>query len=192
MSEEENSWAEIFMQYQKQLQILAARNLPPILKRRLSVDDVVQDTMLAACARIEFFKNCPEVPVYTKLRTILFQTIAGYERKHLQSLKRDACRERQFEGNQTDSEVLWQIFVDSMTSPLSRLAREDRKARLQEVLESLPEADQQILILRHFDDLSNQDCAAVLGIQPKAASIRYVRALQRLKEKLMEISEFRP
>ncbi|MDO4568997.1 MAG: sigma-70 family RNA polymerase sigma factor [Planctomycetia bacterium] len=192
MQNQENNWADSFMKYQDRLTILAARNLPPILRRRFSVEDVVQETLMAACARIDFFENCPEVPVYIKLRTILFQTIADYERKNLQCQKRDAFKEQNLETNQTSAEAQWERFADSITSPLSRLAREDRHEMLRNILDSLPENDRQILTLRHFDDMSNRECAEALGIEPKAASIRYVRALQRLKEKLIEYSEFRP
>ena len=40
--------------------------------------------------------------------------------------------------------------------------------------------DREVLALRHFEELSNADAASVLGIQPAAASKRYVRALARL------------
>ena len=39
--------------------------------------------------------------------------------------------------------------------------------------------------------MGNSECATALGIDPKAASIRYVRALERLQQKLMELSCFR-
>ena len=38
--------------------------------------------------------------------------------------------------------------------------------------------------------MGNKECAAVLGIGQKAASIRYVRALRRLHDKLITYSEF--
>lgn len=192
MQDQENTWGNTFMKYQDRLLILAARNLSPVLRRRFSIEDVVQDTLMAACRRIDFFQNCPEIPVYMKLRTILFQTIADYERKHLQCQKRDMYREHDFDASQTAAEIQWQRFVDSITSPLSRLARKDRHEMLRSILDSLPENDRQILTLRHFDNLSNQECAEILGMEPKAASIRYIRALRRLREKLMEYSEFRP
>ena len=130
-----------------------------------------------------------------KLRTILFQTIADYERKHLQCQKRDIYKERDFASSDTGSttaQIHWEQFADSITSPLSRLVRKDRHELLKNVLEALSENDRQILTLRHFDGMSNQECAEVLEIDPKTASIRYVRALQRLKTQLTQLSEFRP
>ena len=166
----------------------------PVLARRVSAEDVVQEALLAACGKMAFFENNPEIPVYFKLRTILFQTLTAMERKHLQCLKRDACRE----VNVTDDSVGpaarldWNRFADTVTGPLTRAVRADRYTLLRKAVEALPENDRQILELRHFDDMSNADCAEVLHIGPKAASIRYVRALQRLRKQLMELTEFQP
>jgi RNA polymerase sigma-70 factor (ECF subfamily) len=46
----------------------------------------------------------------------------------------------------------------------------------------MDEHDREVLILRHFEDLSNSEAAQVLGIKPTAAVNRYVRALKRLKD----------
>jgi len=48
-------------------------------------------------------------------------------------------------------------------------------------LDKMDEIDREVLALRHLEELSNVEAAAVLGIQPSAASNRYVRALTRLK-----------
>ena len=58
-------------------------------------------------------------------------------------------------------------------------------------MNDLSETDRQILELRHFDGMGNNECALVLQIEPKAASIRYVRALQKLQAQLLEHTEFR-
>lgn len=71
------------------------------------------------------------------------------------------------------------------------IARIDRYKLLKKALESLPENDRQILELRHFDNMTNTDCAEVLHISPKNASVRYVRALERLHKNLIEFTEFR-
>jgi len=47
--------------------------------------------------------------------------------------------------------------------------------------------DREVLALRHFEELSNLETAAVLEIQPAAASKRYMRALARLKGALEKL-----
>jgi RNA polymerase sigma-70 factor (ECF subfamily) len=44
--------------------------------------------------------------------------------------------------------------------------------------------DREILALRHFEMLTNSECAAALGLTKSAASNRYIRALIRIKEAL--------
>ena len=69
---------------------------------------------------------------------------------------------------------------------------ECRHAILRQGLMRLDDSDRAILELRHEEGLGNGECAALLGISEKAASLRYVRALKRLKDVLGEYSEFRP
>ena len=189
-----DAWGSHFLEYRGRLLALARRNLNPVLARRVSAEDVVQEALLAACGKMAFFENNPEIPVYFKLRTILFQTLTAMERKHLQCLKRDACREVNVtdDGVGPAARLDWNRFADTVTGPLTRAVRADRYTLLRKAVEALPENDRQILELRHFDDMSNADCAEVLHIGPKAASIRYVRALQRLRKLLMELTEFQP
>ena len=188
-----NDWAELFMQYRGQLLALAKRNLNPMLLKRISPEDIVQETLAAACEKVDFFVREPDVPVYCKLRMILLQTVAALERKHLQSQKRDAYKEQEVvDGTAPSSgQVNWNMFADTVTGPFTKIARNDRYALLRQALESLSVNDRTILELRHFDEMSNAECAAALGIAPKAASIRYVRALQHLQQKLAAYTEFK-
>lgn len=188
----QESWASRFLEYRGQLFALARRNLNPVLARRITPEDIVQDTLSDACSKVQFFENEPDIPVYCKLRKLLFQTITALERKHLQSQKRDAYKDMEVTGSEEAStaRLNWNKFADTMTGPLTKVARADRFALLRKSLAVLPENDRQILELRHFDGMSNADCAEVLHIAPKAASIRYVRALQRLQKLLNEYTEF--
>ena len=180
------------MEFYPQLLSLARRNLNPVLAKRLTAEDIVQDTLSSASQKTEFLKNNPEIPLYCKLRKILFQTITAMERKHLQCGKRDAYKEIEVTDDQTSAaQANWNMFADTVTSPLSKLARIDRYALLRKVMDELSDTDKQILELRHFDGMGNNECALVLQIAPKAASIRYVRALQKLQLKLLEHTEFR-
>ena len=184
---------EVFEAYRERLLALARRNLNPILRRRVSPEDVVQETFAAACARPGFFAERPDIPLYLKLRTLLFQTLTDLARRHLQSAKRDAYKEVVPEdGPNTEAQSAWESFAATVTGPTPHAARAERHALLRRTLAALPDADRQILELRHFDGLSNLACAEALGLSPKAASLRYVRALQRLQRRLLELTEFRP
>jgi RNA polymerase sigma-70 factor (ECF subfamily) len=56
--------------------------------------------------------------------------------------------------------------------------------------------DPEVLALRHFEQLTNDEAAVVLEIEERAAAKRYVRALRRLKDMLSEmpggLTEFKP
>ena len=69
----------------------------------------------------------------------------------------------------------------SLTSPSEALQRAEVVARVREAVGRLDPTDREILALRHFEELSNRETAALLGLQPAAASKRHVRALERLK-----------
>ena len=85
--------ADDFESFRPKLTALAAKHMNPVLSRRLSPEDVVQETFAAALIREGFFEHEPDVPVYFKLRTVLLQTMTDLERRNLQAARRDARRE---------------------------------------------------------------------------------------------------
>ncbi len=190
------SLAEAFAEHRARLLSLVEKRLKPVLLKRLSHEDVMQEVYLAAVKRLAYFAQNDDVPIYFKLRTILLQTLADIERKNLQAAGRDAYKEAEV-GDDTTSERApgafnWGQFAADVTSPLSRVDRNERHALLRAAIAELPENDRAIIVLRHFDGMGNTECAAALGLQPKAASIRYVRALERLQQMLIEVSCFKP
>lgn len=193
-ADELNPLDPVFAEHRNRLLNLARRNLNPVLARRISPEDVVQETLAAACRRVDFLENRPDIPVYCKLRRILFQTMTDLERKHLQSQKRDTYREQEVadEKDASSPGLDWNMFADTVTGPLTQIARQDRYELLRKTMDALPEHDREILELRHFDGMSNTECAEALHLTQKAASIRYVRALEHLKKQLIEFTEFRP
>ena len=61
-----------------------------------------------------------------------------------------------------------------------------------EALEQMEPFDREVLAMRHFEELSNAETAAILGIEPPAASKRYIRAIRRLKAILDAVPGFFP
>ena len=177
-----------FMRYRPRLAFVVSRQMNPQLSARLSVDDILQETYLAAMQRQAFLAQQPDVPLYFKFRKITLQTLADLEREHIMREKRSTRKEISGEAlDQTLGALPAQVH-----SPKTILAHKDRNALIRQQIDMLPDTDRQILILRHFDAMSNSECAAILGIEQKAASIRYVRALNRLRDRLQSLSEFVP
>ena len=189
--------AAAFAEHRQRLSALAKKKLNPILLKRMSEEDVLSEAYVNAAKRLDYFAAHDDVPVYYKLRTILLQTICGIERRHLQAQGRDAYKELRVEscgfgveGNADDDVCVGELPAD-ITSPASRVDRDERHAILRRALAAMPENDRAILVMRHFDGMGNAECAAALGLTEKAASIRYVRALEKLRQKLVEVSCFR-
>lgn len=182
----ESLWlAAAWQEHKDRLAHLLSTRVPPALLRRMGVDDLVQEAYLACGRRVEFLQQRPELPVYVKLRRVALQTLADLERRHLMAGKRDAMKESELSDDSGAMDA-WAQFADSISSPRTHLERLERQAFARRVLAALPAADREILELRHFEELSNAECAAVLEISQKTASIRYVRALKRFRDLLME------
>jgi RNA polymerase sigma-70 factor (ECF subfamily) len=73
------------------------------------------------------------------------------------------------------------------TSPSQAAARAEMFDQVEQAIGAMEPLDQEVLALRHFEELANSEVAEVLGIQQKAASIRYVRAIKRLKGVLSQL-----
>lgn len=178
----DNLWlAEQWQQYRERLLRLLAMRMPAVLQARLSVDDLLQEAYLACGRRLAYLLTEPEVPVYVKLRRIALQTLVDTERHHLAAQKRDAMKEYSPEDDAAAADA-WAQFADTISSPRTHLEKLERQAMARRVLTLLSATDREILELRHFEEMSNNECAAALGIEPKNASIRYVRALKRFQE----------
>ena len=74
------------------------------------------------------------------------------------------------------------------TSPSKAAEREEVCMKVKHAMELLGPRDQEILAMRHFDVLSFKEAAAVLGIEAGAASVRYARAIGRLKDLWLRLS----
>ncbi len=189
-SDEEQVWlSDLWQHYRRNLEKFFQVRMQLALRKRMDVEDLLQETFLSCGKRIDFLVEHADVPIYAKLRRIAQQCLTDAERRHLAAGKRDAMKERDLgDGSQEGAQDAWERFADSMTSPRTRLVKLERQKIVRRVLAELGERDREILELRHFEDLGNAECAAVLGIEAKAASIRYVRALKRFQELMNQFS----
>jgi RNA polymerase sigma-70 factor (ECF subfamily) len=123
---------------------------------------------------------------------IVNQTLIDLHRHHLGAQRRDAACEVSLDGapygQATSASVAIQL-IGQFTSPSGVAARADLLGLVQTAIEQMDPIDREVLALRHFEELTNSEVAEALGIEQKAASIRYIRALRRLKDVLAQVPD---
>ncbi len=154
------------------------------VRGRVDPDDVVQEVFLAAEKRIEHFINGDFPSFFLWLRLVAGQTLSDIHRRHLSTEARSAFREtpsndRDAWGN--TSLCLSQRFIAHLTSPSQAAVKSELMDEVRSALESMNEIDREVLALRHFEELTNQEVASELKITQKTSSMRYMRALERLR-----------
>lgn len=177
---------ELFEAHQARLVRMVELRLEPALRRRLDPADVVQEAWVDVVRRLDEFVAQDAYPFHVWLRLITAQALATLQRRHLGAHMRDALREVPL-GESRASVSAWNVaeaFIASATTPTHAARREELRARVLAALEELEPIDREIVALRHFEDLSNEEAAAELAITPAAASKRFVRALVRLRPAL--------
>ena len=190
-SGDESAIAEVFSGYRDKLQRMIRFRLDRRLYGRVDTADVLQEVWLESARRIESYTSNPAVPYFVWLRQLAFQIIIDLHRRHLGAKKRNVSQEVSLGQDRCDTSIsIAGHLVGDLTSPSQAVMRDERLAQLREALSTMDEIDREVLALRHFEELSNNEVAEVLGIQKTAASNRYIRALKRLKEVLETFSEF--
>jgi RNA polymerase sigma-70 factor (ECF subfamily) len=173
-----------FEEYRPRLLRTIRFRIDPRLLGRIDPDDVLQDAYVSARQRHAHVEGSAEPSLFIWLRLIVLQTLTDLHRQHLGAQKRDAGREvglNRPAGSNATSVSLARCLLASVTSPTQALRRVEVSERLRAALDQMDEIDREVLALRHFEELANHEIAEALGIEQKAASIRYVRALRRLK-----------
>jgi RNA polymerase sigma-70 factor, ECF subfamily len=185
--------ADLFAHYREQLRRMVRLRLDRRLQGRVDPSDVLQEAFLDVAKRAPEYAANPTMPLYLWLRFLTGQRLLALHRQHLGTQMRDAGQEVSlYRGAlpQATSASLAAQLLGRLTSPTQAAMRAEMQLRLQEALNSMEAIDREILTLRHFEELNNNEVAEVLGLQKAAASNRYIRALKRLKDVLSSMPGF--
>ena len=184
--------AELFSRERERLWRIVHFRLAEPLRGRLGPEDVLQEAFVSASQRLPHYAASPASSPFIWLRMIVNQTLIDLHRQHLGAQMRDAAREVSIDNvpyaQATSASVAIQL-VGVFTSPSGAAARADVFSLVQAAIEQMDPIDREVLALRHFEELRNSEVAEALGIEQKAASIRYIRALRRLKEILAQVPD---
>ncbi len=182
--------ATLFERHRRRLEQMVTLRLDRRLHGRLDPSDVLQEAYLELIRRFPEYVTDSSMPFYLWLRRLTAQKMVDLYRQHLGAKMRDARMEvslHHMEPFRASSESLAELLLGRLTSASRAAIRAETQVRVQEALNSMDSIDREVLVLRHFEELSNSETACVLEIQDAAASKRYLRALKRLKEILSTI-----
>ena len=181
--------AEVFARYRERLRRMVRLRLDRRLAGRVDASDILQEAFLDASRRLPDYAAkrdmSRDMSLFLWLRFLTGQKMVDVQRRHLGAKMRDAAQEVSlYRGALPEATTvsLAAQLLGHLTSPTQAAVRAEMQLKLQEALNSMDPIDREVLVLRHFEELSNNETAEVLGITKTAASNRYVRALVRLKQ----------
>lgn len=175
-----------FLEYRGYLQFLARHHLSMRFHGKLDYSDIVQQTLLNAYATHAQCKGTSEGERLAWLRQILVRNVARATRD-LNVQKRDIKRERSIEADIDASSMrLEEFLMDSQSGPSQSLARRDRVCVIANAIESLPDEQRQVIMLRFWDGKTLKEVGESLGKSTSSVAGLLHRATKKLRSLLEE------
>lgn len=152
----------------------ARHRITPGLRHLLDPRDLVQDVWAIALPRlgdIEADGGTHAATLARFLSTTLLNRYRNLLKRHLRSKRGDGAQ-----GGAPLEEL------PARTSGIvTRQAREERHDRLRQALAMLTPEEREVVILRGIEQTPAREAAAILGLVPNTLTVRYRRALGRLR-----------
>lgn len=180
---------QLMERHRDSLRRIVQLRLDQKIQRRIDVSDVVQDVLVEANRRLADYVASPQMPFHLWLRQIAQDRIIDAHRRHRGSAKRSVDRERQMAVPAADDRSTFDLALqlcDRGLTPAAAVAEAELARCAEQAIAKLPDQDCEIIIMRHYEQLSNQEVAQALSLTEPAASMRYLRAIRKLRELMAE------
>jgi RNA polymerase sigma-70 factor (ECF subfamily) len=182
---------ELWERYRPALRRMIGLRLDQRVARRVDASDVVQDVLIKASQRLADYLRNPSLPFHLWLRQIARDHVIDAHRRHRATARRSVDREQGLfaHGGLFDDRSSLDLAAqlrDSELTPAAEALRRELQTRFHATLLRLDDDDREIILLRHFEQLSNSEAAQSLGLSEAAAGMRHIRALRRLRALLGE------
>lgn len=183
--------ADLFARHRERLRRMVRLRLDNRLRGRFDSSSVLQQVSLDVARRIREFLAEPSRSFFLWLRTVAGERILELQRRHLSPEAEPAPELTLYRG------ALPEVHSVSLAAQLlghrpsnQAALRADQVLKLQRALNGMDPLDHEVLALCHFEELTEGETATVLGLAAPAVTVRYLRALKRLKEILNGIPGF--
>jgi RNA polymerase sigma-70 factor (ECF subfamily) len=179
---------DLLAEHREPLRRAVELRLDPALTRRVDASDIVQDVLVEANRRLRDYLQNPVMPFHLWLRHLAKDRLIDAHRFHRKAQRRSLDREQAVQPPawaEGSSVQLIAQLLDPEKTPATAAVQQELERRLRDAVAELDEADREVILMRHYEGLGNQEVAASLGLSEAAASMRYLRALRRLRAALL-------
>jgi RNA polymerase sigma-70 factor (ECF subfamily) len=175
--------SKLLARHQRRLLRMIEVHFDRRLLPRVDPSDVVQDALADAVQQLSDYLRHRPLPFYPWLRQLALDRLAELRRRHLRAQRRTIDREEgpaHLLSDESALELAGRLLARG-SNPSDRLQREELRNCLRAALARLPERDREVLVLRHLEQLSVEEIAAIRRITRGAVYTRHLRALERLR-----------
>lgn len=152
-------------------------------RARFDPSDVIQEAFVeAARALPAYAEKRDKMPFFLWLRLVTGDRLAKFHRRHLGTKKRDANRDASLwqASPEASSIYLASQLAGEFTSVDHNLKQEEARQQLETALNAMDEKDREVIAMRHYEELSTEEIAIVLGMTKSGVLKRYARAISKL------------
>ena len=179
----------LWARHREPLRRMIDMRLDHAIGRRVDASDVVQDVLIEASRRLSDYLRNPAMPFHLWLRQIARDRMIDEHRRHRVAARRSLDRERPLASPEFADRSGFDLAAqlrDQALTPAAASLRRELEGRFRLALDELDDDDREILLMRHFEGLTNSEAAHALGLSEPAAGMRHLRALRRLRARLGE------
>ncbi len=180
---------ELMERHRESLRKMVQMRLDRAVSRRVDASDVIQEVLIEASQRLSDYIRDAKLPFHLWLRQLTKDHIINMYRRHRGTQKRSVDREEPLAAPATMDRSSFDLAAelrDSELTPAAANMRRELEKRFLGALDQLSDDDRDIILMRHYEHLTNSEVAKVLNTSPAAAGMRHLRALRRLRSMLGE------
>lgn len=181
----EQALAQLFERHRHRLRKMVLLRLDQRVQARFDASDVVQEAFVEAARKLAEYGKDQNIPFFLWLRMITGERLIQLHRMHLGATKRNADREVSLNKAaipEASSVYLASQLIGTFTSVDRNIIRVEVQQKLQVMLNQLDLEDREVIAMRHFEELSTEEIATVLGLTRSGVLKKYTRAVRRLRE----------
>jgi RNA polymerase sigma-70 factor (ECF subfamily) len=190
---DEEALRALFAAHHDRLKRMIQLRLSRRLAGRVDDSDVLQEAFVEVARKLPEYAQAPRLPLFLWMRQLTALKLAEVHRHHLGTQLRDVDREVTLHRGGlplADSVSLAAQLLGTLTTPSQAAVKAETRLLVQEALNGMDPIDREVLALKHFEQLSTAEIAAVLGLSKAGAGSRYLRAIKRLREILEQTPGF--